>query len=478
MKLFKKLVTVFLAIMTIFCIAAFAACDFTQVPEPPPSQEKPDGSENEKPDGEEKPEEEKLNINSVIEGISGKTLDYLDGNFTIDTTVLDKFCQREMKSTLSGKAKFNGADGNADIVTKDTYTDTDSQGNPVNQTHIYHSFLRDWKVYLYGANEGEEDILEEYPAESLEDYGDVSDHIYPANPNLLVKYAPRHNYTLLMLARETGNYDIENDKISIDVNATLYNLKTVIDSFIDNAKNTDTVGKILTDPLVVNYFKAVLNVADPVDLPEILSWFGLDGNEQGLIDALMAVPADENSTTYEYLLKLIKSDEAYDAVNKYLAENFEKTLPAKIEDITLQFIADLVTGEANTDFDEVKRSLKQEFDGLLKEITADKAVYESNDYFAFETDNGMFISCKQSFEVSDTEIIYTVKDNKIVSEKISGNLKIIYSTLNSEEQPGDGDNTEEATPVIYSLETYKISATANFLTEAYTPVKIPTQAAN
>lgn len=470
MKSWKKFAVVLLALVTVFCVATFAACDFGAFL-PPPEQgpgapDNPDGGDE--TGGDETDDETgKLNLDAVIDGIMPQSLDYLDGSFTLNMSLSGEHTDGDASVALTGKAKFNGADGDADVATKEIYSEEGSE--PFNQTHLYHSFLRGWKVYLYGAKENEEDILNRYEDGCLEDYGDVKEYFAPIKPELLVKYAPRHNYTLLMLAKETGFVKIEGDKLVVDVNGTIAAMKTVIDTFLDNAKSTDTIGEVLTNPLVANYFKAVLNIVDPEDLPEILSWlYFLDEEEQGLIDALMEVPADEGSTTYEYLLKLIKSNEAYVAAKDYIAKTFDASLPSKIENVTLQFVADVVVDEKNTDFAEFISNVKEMFDDLFLEVT-DKKVAIKEKYYS------------QFYELSDTKIVYTIKDDKIVSQDVSGKYRNIEYGGRTEERVNEDGETclvfvEDISIINYGLE-YEFTGTINYPAEGYTPATIPTESA-
>lgn len=171
------------------------------------------------------------------------------------------------------------------------------------------------------------------------------------------------NYVIAKLADITGALKVGKDSATIDVNAVLYNTATDLHGVLRGVSENTTLEALLQNATVKKYispftelipvedaasFIANLKYADLLFLTADDKYLASIGLTRELFDKiadrffgvdfglLSKIEPDDESTTYDYILKLIKSEELRDVLNAAffpVAEESEK-LP-KISDLTI-----------------------------------------------------------------------------------------------------------------------------------------------
>lgn len=508
MKFLKRLAVVLSALIMAFSVMLVAACDLPGFETPDGGTEKTDpdngggdntGSGDNTGNGdntgtggntgsgeEEKPITKKQLVQSVLDDLEKSHLDYMTGEFVLDMTddktstevtyAGDVETGRTTKKSshtdvLSGTAKFNAEDGNADVVTKEHGETTQTDGSKDKYAYKYYSFLRGWHSYLWQGDYDEEKDVTDFSdkGKEIEDYGSEEDLGLAFPLATVSKYPQRHIYTLTMLAKEASEledataYILQADEktgdIVLDVNASVYWFKKAVDLLLENIKETDTLKSVLTDPLMTNYIKAIVNIVDPEDLPKVPDWINRscinadpDSGFDEITAAIFSEEPDEGSTSYEYLLKLLDSEKVYSETDKVLKQFHGVNMPAKLGDVTLKFIIETLFG--------------YEFQDIISE--AKSAI---NDYYFTNASEKSFTVRMGEYDdmvISDMKVVLHTLNGKVVSEQVKAKATLSFKSENS-------DKTEdgEIKRIESEVTVYDFSGTVNFTDAPYSVPELP-----
>ena len=389
MKLMKKITAAGIAAVTAVSVFAFTACD-----------------NGEGGYGDEKSAKE---ATSVIEKLDEVKTDGVSVNGTVKASgmeygvsALASAASGAFDVTLKGKVPYNGT---------------------VVEAYKYY-FMRDWKIY------GAESLapVEDYTKLTLEPVVDLAATISEgagAQANAMLNmYVPAvvnavvsaETYTLLSLGKVTNSVAYKDNTITLDYNLAIYNMFNDVKSVIDGIEATTTVGDILGNATLKKYAEIFTELVDYEDLVSTVTMIktmlqaqtpqlpapaaAVEGGENegdvsepeypsetetGLavvgvivevLDSLLkTVTPDANSSTYDYLVKLLSSDELKNKINELYAQTNEGVLLEKsLDKYTVKDIMSLAMETELTDaqVNEALTATKAEVAEVAKGITAEK----------------------------------------------------------------------------------------------------------
>lgn len=428
MKIFKKLLSVSVAAAMCCGVVALSACG-------------PDGAKarEEFIDNIEKQSVTATDINSVITAKNYYGSDCVTGTTTVN-------------------AKIDFAAGNGDILYSESVTGGTEEG-----TVYGYAFLREWDVLV---------DTEEYETE-VTDYSvlnlvrtDIADLVagqtgteidfseVPIDEILSggISFA---NYMLSSFANAAGALTVENGTAVIDLNKAVYNFAGDIKTLVNGITAETTVGDLLDNATVRKYamvftelastedvqtgitqlaaMAAMLQMMTPDQIAEMGEYGEMIAMAQALlkdvnISALANVKPDKNSTTYDYIVKILKSDEFNAVVSGIVLNAMSQgtyataaSMPVTIS-LTDMKVGELlaISSEEEITVDEALKNLR---DGVAKAFeniteTAITVIVSEEDY-----DGGAATEYKTV--ISDAKITYTVDGEKITGQSVV--LKIAES---------------------------------------------------
>ncbi len=357
MKNFKKLIAVFAAVIMALSIAVFAGCN---------NANKDDASKFAKHD-------------FAAAEVIGKQIDG-DG---------------ELLYELKCKINF---DGNADMI----FT-------PYERYERYeYIFLRDWKCYLAMSNDGDtndfttEDLAGAIDIKAfLEKYYDIKNAKSDVN-SLLYSF----NSAIMCFGEDFKAFTEENGKITVDLSKAIYNAVEELKIFINGLKEETTVGDVLKNDTVKKIVSKLTNIISPEQLidtvKKVISAMGEESIGEKLDGLLGYVKPDKNSTTYDYLIKLVNSQETVDFINGIIGNGVGIT--KKLADFTLGELLKLL--DTQTTLEEIK-----------VEVLDFLSSFATKDGFQIDSDYCL-----------DTKIEYSFDDkHNLTSQKIVGRLYYLES---------------------------------------------------
>lgn len=360
MKKSKKLISFLTACVMSVSVGAFAACDGT-------------GGGY----GDPKSAEEADKVIEKLEEVKPAGVS-VDGSITTDGIKVD----------ISAKANLSA--GAFDV----TLHNTDEK----EATPYAYCFMRDWKVY--GAvSQAEIKDFSSAILKPIVDIGAVLEEQTGANSLLLNLYAPKimnavvsaGNYMILSLGKVTNSVAFKGNTITVDYNLATYQIFNDVKDVIDGMTATTTVGDILGNDNVRKYAEIFTELVSYNDLATyvslIKSIIGGQGSQLILaeeidytqvltaaldaIDSLLkAVTPDANSNTYDYLVKLLSSDELREMINNAAGGEFlEKNLSEySVKDIVSLAAEQPVTDEqVNVMLTATKEELAENAKNISKE---------------------------------------------------------------------------------------------------------------
>lgn len=378
-----------------------------------------------------------LNV-SVDDGLD-QTLK--DGNVITSNKLSDAKEWGEWKDIyrhfISGSIKANYADGDADIVYK--YMQPDGEQS-YSHDYIY-CFLRDWDSFV-------EKGVEEIDFDEHEFWRD-SDNIfdYEFFDAAWIEKLARFNHVFIYLGNATDSVESNGDKLTVDLNKTAYELISGIKEFINGLKPTTTTGDILSDKTISTIISSIVNMFTPQEALDIAVKMLTGANNEyksqydndifpyynDVMNILGEIKPDKNSTTFEYLVKLLTDDKTYDLVSKILKEEMDVVLPAALDKITLSFLADtfnlyelldevmydivdhdIYEQHRVSDFASMKKELQYIVETFLGKTTVDK--------FFFELRNGDYY--RHELVANDAFVEYTLDENQIADMRASAKISM------------------------------------------------------
>ena len=400
---------------------------------------------------------------------------------------------RSIKNSM--EMKVNIANGNMDGVMyseksrKEQFADGETE-DYMYEDYIYKNksisyvFLRNWNAFSYDIYDSVDEDNQEPQVEEVTDWRDVvleyGGKVTESMPmefpeeamGMYFSYEPAVNILLLNLASAADAVKIESGKATIDINKLVDNALSDATSALQSFTDKTTVGELLDNAIIAKYLSAIFNIFTVDEVKELLELY-LEGSEmEEMINSILAaVEPDANSTTYQYIVKLVKSAELYNLVNGIVGGG---ALPAgTLDNITLGFIMQMVLGAMGGGKVEVESAARAVADAgegvdylalakayvseLSKQITATELKIKSVGYH--DGYNGDFTSM---VTFRNFKMEYTLNaDNTIASQKVSFDGTQTGVTSVWAEKTEQDENGEFGFVFVVTNETSEISLEAS-----------------
>ena len=374
MKIFKKFLAAIIAMVMAFAVFAFAACK---------TDDNDNGGTNggnEGTEGGNGGTNTKTPAQQLLEAVD-KSTSYVEisaeysyvsryENYTLSSLDEEKPAETTVRNTTDTQSISGHVDiekGNGDITT--VYSEENTRGGEV-ETYggTSYMFLRGWHAFG-GAPEDEEEVTD-YSKLSLQYLGNLNEQLGSAiagitggsqgNPDgnrpaalaeapgldagaLALPAVIKANSVLVNLAVAADTLEVKDGVYTVDVIKTLNKVYTEISAVVNALDENTTVGEVLSNKTVEKYLSAITAVV-PAETVYSLVCSALDEMSPAMKEMLSFIPGikpDENSTTYDYIVKLVSSDEVKTLVNGLLEKQgapaealFTTTLDkAKLNDV-------------------------------------------------------------------------------------------------------------------------------------------------
>lgn len=343
-------------------------------------------------------------------------------------------------ATTKVSANVNYGAGNADIF--------------ASENNAYHyMFIRDWKVYTAEDSKTEIKDFSSVPlklgtdlkAAAEEELGEMTDLVFTQIPAFVNGALSAYNSLIISFAKAANAVAYKNNTLTVNYNLAFYNMYNDTKSVVDGLKITTTVGDLLGNNTIKKYMQVLtefvtvdeINTAvdlvkgmlestpeapeigvNPVsevdedtdltpenpetpDYTEMMQTLGVIVEAvDGLLDA---VKADANSTTYDYLLKLLSSEELKELINSSVGE---EVLAKKLSEYSVGDLLSLIVQTNDTTvLNAMLKQVKDAYAQLGQYITAKAITVEGT-------------------SISDVLITYTVDENfKVLSQTFASKVK-------------------------------------------------------
>lgn len=382
--------------------------------------------------------------------------------------------------------KGNYPEGNFDLFAKNNRTYLDADGETViEEKNCFYWFFRGWEGYEINSKEEIDDLNGKEP------YYMGNNQIFKIVSTDTVEYAPRIvNYFIINLADRFGGLSVNGDKLSVDLNVTVYNLLNSLKDVINNLKPSTTLGDLLADDTLKTVISSLVNGLTPEEAADYISKNFLEPmkNTNELVkefyELLGEIKPDANSSTFDYIVKFFTDDRTYDILNEYFKEHNDVALPAKLDKITLDFVLDTfdvynrldnilgdwygyttvyqpggwVTSTKNEDWEEIKdfnsckKGVLYAIEKLFGETTQTKA--------CFHIPTGWH---NLGYVVTDAKVEYSVSNGKIASQNVSA---VFMITEHYNESYSEDENTYRFADYD-QIEKYKIKGEMTYGTSKH-----------
>ncbi len=402
MKTLKKLLVVLFAVIMAMTVAVFTACQPVET------------ENNDKKDQVVNTETQKL-INALLT----QSVEYVDFNMNVNVESIDSHYNiRSANSTAAGK--IDVLKGNGDIV-------SDSGDG----TYSY-LFLRGWDAYNYSSNKEVTDFdgIELKYLGSFNDYLDEIPQLSGIDLGQVISafYVPATAAAAIEAADQLNALTVEEGKVTVDISLMMRNALLKVKAFLDKINDNTTIGQFLAleevkgliEGLTVGMTGAELQAMVAMMLLQIEMTPAEEGSsvtvgqmlaQYGISLSALAVPADANSSAYDYLIKFISSDEINTFIDKMLEmSGSEIKMPANLKDVKLGFILNAL-----------KMPSIQSYKDLI------------NNCLTLITETGIFLPAEgtdKNIVISGVKIIYTLNNRVLTGQRAEA--KIVVPAKSSE----------------------------------------------
>ena len=384
----------------------------------------------------------------------------------------------EDSDAIGADAKLNVKTGDGDIsysenkkktvsVTKNGNTETEE----IKADEYFYAFIRDWNLFTYSGNGEESNItdfsdvtfnwdgtVDESYGEwlAVSEYGSYIDEMlksllggeFTVGNAVQSLFVPATSYSNIILADSLGAVIFEKGKATVDFNKAAYNLVRCIKSFLDVIDENTTFGDVLSNKTVKSLIEASTASVTSAEIYEsiedliagISSIETEDGTTVGEIFEAMGVDVasyivapDADSTVYEYIVKIVGSNELKELINKFLKFICEANkIPVTISlNNTLDKTAiDTLLGYAGSSV----KALKTSFGKLTENISQTEfkvsvtKPYIETKVARFDKDLGHFvmmdyhigIPTTSTFSIKNFKLEYTLDGYTVTGMKITG----------------------------------------------------------
>lgn len=358
---------------------------------------------------------------------------------------------------MSETGKFNLKSGDADITVKSTNNDKTS-------SHEY-MFLRNWHAFDYDAldngmvtNWGSNVTLNYSgnPFDSLTEEGSPTWSQYLPTvfgemvSELTNTTTKTYTYSIAKIADSFNGLTIDSKQktATIDLNATVYGAVTAIGEVLSSINDNTTIGDILKTDAVKNILMSVTELFPateiksafdevlqslPVEIKQMIDSMGID------LSKIFVAP-DKNSTTYDYLVKIISSEELKNAINKIIQFAMQQQgvtggIGFGLTDTLDKMKVAPLFQMAGISVTDIARSFKD----YTKQITKDSFVINLPDENG-ESDNlspSPYDAARETTStvtITGANIVYTLSDdNKVSKQDISATCAHTFTEVYNEE---------------------------------------------
>lgn len=358
---------------------------------------------------------------------------------------------------MSETGKFNLKSGDADITVKSTNNDKTS-------SHEY-MFLRNWHAFDYDAldngmvtNWGSNVTLNYSgnPFDSLTEEGSPTWSQYLPTvfgdmvSELTNTTTKTYTYSIAKIADSFNGLTIDSKQktATIDLNATVYGAVTAIGEVLSSINDNTTIGDILKTDAVKNILMSVTELFPateiksafdevlqslPVEIKQMIDSMGID------LSKIFIAP-DKNSTTYDYLVKIISSEELKNAINKIIQFAMQQQgvtggIGFGLTDTLDKMKVAPLFQMAGISVTDIARSFKD----YTKQITKDSFVINLPDENG-ESDNlspSPYDAARETTStvtITGANIVYTLSDdNKVSKQDISATCAHTFTEVYNEE---------------------------------------------
>lgn len=274
-------------------------------------------------------------------------------------------------------AKVN-LDGNADISVKAL-----GKGENAGDDFFMYFFMRGWKVYGTFTEAEETD----FSAAELEGFVDINQVLesvlggtgveLPENiasklelDKAVDEVLDLVNYLVLNLGKAANAVTEANNSLTVDLNKLMFNAVTDIKGVVNGLTNDTTVGQILANENLKKYVKVITELVTPEELVATLveAIDGAAGGEGVPAEAtaiiaqvktlLNTVKPDANSSTYDYIVKLVGSQELVNLINQAMGAPEGTGLTKKLTEFKVSELLALADKEELT-LDSLKTMVNQ-----------------------------------------------------------------------------------------------------------------------
>lgn len=426
-KLFSTILAVMVAVVMSFAVFAFTGCDPTN---PNPN---PDPEPNPKP-----------------------ATGLVTGNATYDGIIGTEYAGFKLASTVS----MGGEDATVN-ATVNTNGKADILMEAPGSCMYY--FMRDWKVYGTDSSEAITDFsqaelygyvdINQFIESMLEYVGENGGMEIPAEVTGLIKLDKilegslgGLNYAVISLADAANAVTVnETDKtVTVDFNKMAYNMVNQVKAGVTSLKGDTTLSELLGNATLKKYAQIITELVSTedvinyvADLAKTLGELGnatetleegeITGSESGVAyvaaavelinDVITKVQPDENSSVYDYIVKVLSSQELLDAINAMLQEMGAPAgsgLTKKISEFTLSEIIGMIPteGEALT-----LDGLKEMINGYITAYTS--GITETALTVSYEDDGE-----EVQFSVTGAKLVYTYGANGLTAMDLDLNIAV------------------------------------------------------
>ncbi|MDE6273889.1 MAG: hypothetical protein K2L87_02440 [Clostridiales bacterium] len=356
--------------------------------------------------------------------------------------------------------KLNLKDMNADITVKMT-ADKEVEEWTYAFLRNFHSFdydaresgeVKNWNSNItlnYGGYAFDEMELDNPMLEGLlgDSMGDAFGEAYSTEMKVCT-------YTLTKLADSFSALKIEKDKATIDVNAMAYGMATQITAVLNKLNDNTTVGDLLKEPAIKNILMSITELFPVTDVKAAIDEVvkSLPDEVKGMLTAMQIdlskifVAPDKNSTTYDYILKILGSQELLNAVNKAL----QQAIPSD------SAMSGAPVGLTET-FDKMKISTILQMTGAPIKVTDLKDFVTPYLQGITKTNFTLNDGESDTFTLSDASIVYTLSGNKVTKQDISAKFSMLSTSYGN--GSSSGSYISEYTTAGTATATIEYSAT-------------------
>lgn len=509
MKIFKKLLTLLTAFVMAFTIAVFAACAPVEN-----DNKDPDSGNTDNPNDPDNPNQpvndpDLTLINGVLTQNYVAVTQSLTGSQSGDnkyysltedgkkgSALTDKNHKNTNKITQS--AKFNLADGDADIVITEEQKSTPA--SDYDGKHYNYAFLRDWHsfspVTQYDENYNHIDTtpITDFTGVTLE-YGGSATGNMPFNAETLGGMGKLaglglgvENFVILSLGKYFGGFTKEGDVVTVDVNKMAYNLATKVNAFLAELDENTTVGDVLADDTVKAVLSSLLNGIPAATLTGVLQTvISSIPNIGEMLEALeidltkILVAPDANETTYDYFVRVISSNELKNALNAIIKAMIPAepgapviSMPTTLNNMTLDFFLNLAGTSVETIKSMVARYTEDVTESLV-DITVITGYLDLSDGGRYEPDeeigpDAVVVPETVNVKISNAKVVFTFNGNALTKQQADVSVVMSQSYVNR----GNGHYDENLNEWIYdyylceSVNTMNFGVTVDYSSEKHT----------